>query len=104
MQRRELLRQQLAEQPLDAIVDKMLALEEQLAEARAFIAELKRQLFGTKAEKLTPEQAAQVQEIVIDLEEQQQRPEPLSKQVLKEERKIERERRPVRHPLPLKLE
>jgi transposase len=118
MQRRELLRQQLAEQPLDAIVDKMLALEEQLqqreeqlrekeeqlAEARAFIAELKRQLFGTKAEKLTPEQASQVQEIVIDLEEQQQRPEPLSKQVLKEERKIERQRRPVRHPLPLKLE
>jgi len=111
MERRDLLRQQLAEQPLDAIVDKMLALEEQLrqreeelAEARAFIAELKRHLFGSKAEKLTPEQAAQVQEIVIDLQKQQQRPEPLSKQVLKEERKIERERRPVRHPLPLKLE
>src|SRR5215471_1390201 len=111
MERRDLLRKQLAEQPLDAIVDKMLALEEQLrqreeelAEARAFIAELKRHLFGSKAEKLTPEQAAQVQEIVIDLQKQQQRPEPLSKQVLKEERKIERERRPVRHPLPLKLE
>ena len=47
MERRDRLRQQLAEQPLDAIVDKMLALEEQLrqreeelAEARAFIAEL----------------------------------------------------------------
>src|SRR5215468_757207 len=111
MERRDRLRQQLADQPLEAIVDKMLALEQQLrqreeelAEARAFIAELKRQLFGTKAEKLTPEQAAQVQEIVIDLEEQQQRPEPLSKQVLKQERKIERERRPVRHPLPLQLE
>jgi hypothetical protein len=69
MQSRDLLRQQLAEQPLDAIVDKMLALEEQLrqreeelAAARAFIAELKRQLFGSKVEKLTPEQAAQVQE------------------------------------------
>lgn len=109
MERPDLLRQQLAEQPLDAIVDKMLALEEQLrqreeelAEA-AFIAELKCHLFG-KTEKLTPEQGAHVQEIVIDLEEQQQQPEPLSKQVLKEERKIERERRPVRHPLTLKLE
>jgi transposase len=92
------------EQQLHQREEQLREKEEQLAEARAFIAELKRQLFGTKAEKLTPEQAAQVQEIVIDLEEQQQRPDPLGKQVLKEERKIERERRPVRHPLPLKLE
>jgi len=111
MERRDLVRQQLADQPLEAIVDKMLALEQQLrqreeelAEARAFIAELKRQLFGSKAEKLTPEQTVQVQEIVIDLEEQQQRPAPFSQQVLQEERKIERKRRPVRHPLPLELE
>jgi transposase len=111
MQRRDLLRQQLAEQSLEAIVDKMLALEEQLcqreeelAEAQAFIAELKRQLFGAKAEKLTPEQTAQVQEIVIDLKEQQQRPDPLSHQILKEERTIERQRRPVPPPVPLKLE
>jgi transposase len=111
LERRDLLRQQLAEQPLDAIVDKMLALEEQLrqreeelSEARAFIAELKRQLFGTTAEKLTREQAAQVQELIIDLEEQQQRPAPLSKQILKEERKIERQRRRVLPTLPVMLE
>jgi transposase len=118
MQRRELLRQQLAEQPLEAIVEQMLALEEQLcereeelrqkqeqlAEAQAFIAELKRQLFGSKAEKLSPEEQAQLDEIAGDLREQRQRPEPLSKQVLEEEQKAQRQRRPPRHPIPIELE
>jgi transposase len=108
MQRRELLRQQLAEQPLEAIVEQMLALEEQLrereeelrqkqeqlAEAQAFIAELKRQLFGSKAEKLSPEEQAQLDEIAGDLREQRQRPEPLA----------QRPRRPPRHPIPIELE
>src|SRR6266481_2870214 len=111
MERREVLRQQLAEQPLEAVVEQMLALEEQLrqkeeqlAEAQAFIAELKRQLFGPKAEKLSPEEQAQLDEIASDLREQRQRPEPLSQQVLAEEQKAQRQRRPARHPLPVELE
>ncbi len=111
MERREVLRQQLAEQPLEAVVEQMLALEEQLrqkeeqlAEAQAFIAELKRQLFGPKAEKLSPEEQAQLDEIASDLREQRQRPEPLSQQVLAEEQKAQRRRRPPRHPIPVELE
>ena len=103
MERREALRQQLAEQPLEAIVEQMLALEEQLrqkeeqlAEAQAFIAELKRQLFGPKAEKLSSEEQAQLDEIARDLREQKQRPEPLCQQVLEEEQKTQRARRPPR--------
>jgi transposase len=110
MERRERLLQQLAEQPLE-LVERVLVLEEQLrqkeeqlAEAQAFLAELKHQLFGSKAEKLSAEQEAQVEEIFDDLREQQQRPEPLSKQVLQEERKQQRQRRPARHPLPIQLE
>lgn len=110
MERRETLLQQLAERPLE-LVEQVLALEEQLrqkeeqlAEAQAFIAELKRQLFGPKAEKLSREEQAQIDEIVSDLREQRQRPEPLSKQVLEQERKAQRQRRSPRHPLPIKLE
>jgi len=111
MERREVLRQQLAEQPLETIVEQMLTLEEQLrqkqeelAEAQTFIAELKRQLFGPKAEKLSREEQEQIDEIVSDLREQRQRPDPLSKQVLEEERKTQRQRRPPRHPIPIQLE
>jgi transposase len=118
MERREVLRQQLVEQSLEESVEQMLALEEQLrqredelrqkqeelAEAQAFIAELKRQLFGPRAEKLSREEQAQIDEIVSDLREQRQRPEPLSKQVLEEEQKAQRQRRPPRHPVPVELE
>ncbi len=111
MERREVLRQQLAEQPLEAIVEQMLTLEEQLrqkqeelAEAQTFIAELKRQLFGPKAEKLSREEQEQIDEIVSDLGEQRQRSDPLSKQVLEEERKTQRQRRPPRRPIPIQLE
>ncbi len=108
MERREVLLQQLAEQPL-ALVEQVLALEQQLrhkedqlTEAQAFIAELKRQLFGAKAEKLSPEQAEQVEQIIDDLREQGQRPEPVIRQVLREEQKAQR--RPPRHPIPIELE
>jgi transposase len=110
MERREALLQQLAEHPLD-LVEKVLVLEEQLrqkaeelAQAQAFIAELKQRLIGHQAEKLSREQEAQIEEIVRDLREQGQRPEPLIQQVLTEERKTQRQRRAPRHALPIQLE
>ena len=85
--------------------------EQLLAEARAYIAELQRQLFGPKADKLSPEQEEQLRQLTGDLREQAQRPAPLSQEVLEPERppkdteKLQREaRRRVRHPLPVQLE
>jgi transposase len=118
MSPRETRLRELAEQPREALLEQVLRLEEQklaleqqlrqkeeqLTEAQAFIAELKRQLFGSKAEKLSPEQEAQVEQIVDDLREHEQRPEPVIQQVLQEERKKQRQRRPPRHPLPIELE
>jgi transposase len=117
MERREALLQQLAEQPLELVAE-VLALEEQLrrkdkelrqkeeelAEAQAFIAELKQRLIQHQAEKLSRQQEAQIDEIVGDLREQRQRPEPLVQQVLAEERKTQRQRRSPRYPLPIQLE
>jgi len=53
-----------------------------LAEARAYLAELKQQLFGPKADKLSPEQEAQLRQLTADVQEQAQRPPPLSQEVL----------------------
>ena len=59
--------------------DQALSEKEQLlAEARAYITELKQQLFGPKADKLTPEQETQLQQLAADAQEQAQRPPPLS--------------------------
>src|ERR1700693_2601502 len=118
MSPRETRLRELAEQPREALLEQVLRLEEQklaleqrlrqkeeqLTEAQAFIAELKRQLFGSKAEKLSPAQEAQVEQIVDDLREQGQRPEPVVQQVLQEEQKTQRQRRPPSHPLPIELE
>ena len=60
-------------------------LQDQLAEARAYIAELKQQLFGPKADKLTPEQEEQLQQLAAEAQEQAQRPPPLSQEVLEPE-------------------
>jgi hypothetical protein len=85
--------------------------EQLLAEARAYIAELKRQLFGPKADKLSPEQEEQLRQLSGDLREQAQRAVPLSQEVLeaelppKDKEKLQREaRRRIRHPLPVQLE
>jgi transposase len=101
-----LLQEQLAAR------DQALTQKDQLlAEARAYIAELKRQLFGPKADKLTPEQEAQLQQLAGDTQEQAQRPPPLSQDVLEAEpspkdtqdkEKPARSRR--RHPIPVQLE
>src|SRR5208283_1462523 len=107
------LHQQLSQQEqLLAATHQELARQEQLlAEARAYIAELKRQLFGPKADKLSPEQEEQLRQLAGDLREEAQRPAPLSQEVLelelppKDKEKLQREaRRRVRHPLPVQLE
>ena len=86
----------------------LAAVQAQLAEAQAYIAELKRQLFGSKAEPLSAEQEAQLQQLAKDLQEQAQRPGADSTPVLEEEKKEKRESkrrsRPARHPVPETLE
>ena len=77
-----------------------------LAEARAHIAELKRQLFGPKADKLTPEQEEQLRQVAGDLQEHARRPPPVSQEVLqselppKDKETLKEQPRRRRHPLP----
>ena len=84
---------------------------QQLAEAQAIIADLKRELFGAKADKLNEEQEAQLRQLLGDAQEQTQRTTPLSQEVLEEalaqERADQRQRakeRPRRHLPPVELE
>jgi transposase len=121
--RQELLRE-LAGNP-GALVDYALQLQEQLsqkdqllvqkeqslAEAQALIAELKQQLYGSRADQLTPEQEAQLQQLAGDLKDQAQRPPPLSQELLQEEVQKERasqqkrsKQRRRRHVPPVQLE
>lgn len=85
--------------------------EQQLAEARAIIAELKRELFGARADKLNPEQEAQLQQLLGDTQEQNERRPPISREVLQEtlaqERSEQRQSakdRPRRQLPPVELE
>ena len=88
--------------------DELARRQQQLDEARTYIAELKRQLFGPKTDKLSPEQEEQLRQVAGDVQEQAQRPPPVSQDVLepdlppkdKEKLKRERDRRQRRHPLP----
>ena len=84
---------------------------QQLAQAQAIIAELKRDLFGSKADKLNEEQEEQLRQLAGDAQEQNQRPPPLSQEVLEEalaqERAEQRRRaqeRTRRHLPPVQLE
>jgi transposase len=120
MDRREVLRQQFAGQPLEllehalkleaelsAIQARLADVEAQLAEAQAYIEELQRRLSGNKAESLSPEQQHKLDQLRKDLLEQAQRPGSLSQQVLQEEEErqpAERRSRPHRHPFPVSLE
>jgi transposase len=73
------LQQQLAQTLQD------LALKaQQLAEAQAIIADLKRDLFGAKADKLNAQQEEQLRQLLGDAQEQTQRAAPLSQEVLEE--------------------
>jgi transposase len=80
--------------------------EQRLAEAQAEIAELKRQLFGPKADRLSPEQQKQLDALGQDLDEHLKRPEPDGIEVLVDDAATARPRRArrVRHPLPAHLE
>jgi len=69
-----------------------------LDEAQAIIADLRRQLFGVKADRLTPEQEAQLTALQQDLVAAGARPGPASDEVLVDERRAKRNtrRRPPR--------
>ncbi len=77
-----------------------------MIETHAYIAELQRQLFGPKADKLSPEQEEQLRQVTGELQEHAQRPPPVSQEVLEPElppqdkEKLKREPRRRRHPLP----
>jgi len=57
---------------------------QQLAQAQAIIADLKRELFGAKSDKLNEEQEEQLRQLLGDAQEQSQRTAPLSQEVLEE--------------------
>jgi hypothetical protein len=80
--------------------------ERRLAAAQAEIDELKRQLLGPKAERLSPEQEEQLQEVARDLGEQAERPAPTADDVLVEDQSgyAQRQPRRRRHPVPADLE
>jgi transposase len=84
---------------------------QQLAEAQAIIADLKRELFGAKSDKLNEKQEEQLRQLLGDTQEQAQRTPPLSKEVLEEalaqEQAEQRQRakeRTRRHLPPVELE
>ena len=61
------------------------AYDQKLAEAQAQIAELQRELFGPKAERLTPEQQGQMHELLQDVEAEGRRPGAESAEVVEGE-------------------
>ena len=117
MKSREELLREATEHP-EKLVEYIAALQEQLgqkteqlAQAQALIAELKRELFGAKADKLNAEQEQQLRQLLEDVQEQNQRPPPLSQELLDEavaqERAEQRQRakeRRRRHLPPVELE
>jgi len=90
------------------LAEALMEVQAQLAEAKAYIAELKRQLFGSKGEPLSAEQEAQLEQLANDAQEQAKSPAPDTLQVLEEEEQAKKERRkskrPSRHPLPPTME
>ena len=76
MKSREELLREATEHP-EKLVEYIAALQEQLgqkteqlAQAQALIAELKRELFGAKADKLNAEQEQQLRQLLEDVQEQ----------------------------------
>ena len=90
------------------LAEALMEVQVQLAEAKAYIAELKRQLFGSKGEPLSAEQEAQLEQLADDAQEQAKSPASASLEVLEEEEQAKKERRkskrPSRHPLPPTME
>lgn len=81
---------------------------ERIAETEAQIAELKRKIFGPRADRLTPQQEQQLQNVIDDMEAEAKRASPDSDQVLSEENPPKpNPRKPAsrrRHPVPAHLE
>jgi transposase len=77
--------------------------EAQLRQALLELAELKRQLFGERSERLTDEEQAELAEVAGDLQEQAQRDPPAGMEVLEDQEPAATPRR-RRHPLPEHLE
>jgi hypothetical protein len=105
----ELLRE-FADNPA-GLAEYAAQLQQQLAEAQAIIADLKREIFGAKADKLNKEQEEQLRQLLDDAQEQTQRTAPLSQEVLQDalaqERADQRQRakeRTRRHLPPVELE
>jgi transposase len=109
-QEQELIQHQQAlsehQQELIKHQQELIQHQQLLAEARTYIADLKRQLFGPKADKLNPEQEEQLRQVAGELQEHNQRPPPVSRDVLEpdlpppDKEKLKRELRQRRHPLP----
>jgi len=95
MKSREELLQEFGGNP-QRWADDAVELQQQLAEAQALIADLNQQLLGAKAEKLSPEQEEQLQQVLGDVQDQAQRSPPLSQDMLqaalKDEGKEQRQR------------
>jgi len=99
---------------LRLLLAKLQALTEEydhkLTELEAELAELKRELFGPKSDRLTPEQQEQLSALNQDLEADAERPDAASDGVLDEDeeddkqRKRTQRRRGGRHPLPAHIE
>jgi transposase len=82
---------------------------ERIAEAEAQIAELKRELFGPKADRLSPQQEDQLKQVIDDMQAEAERAAPDSDPVLSEEEESSKRkpRKPAsrrRHPMPVHLE
>lgn len=81
---------------------------ERIVEAEAQIAELKRELFGPKADRLSPEQEDQLKNVIDDMKAEAERPAPDSDQVLSDEEPPKQKQRKQtprrRHPMPAHLE
>ena len=67
--------------------------DQQLAQAQALIAELKQQLFGSRAEKLTPDQENELAALATDVQDQKEQPAPLTQEVLEEALEKDKEER-----------
>ena len=82
------------------------AYDQKLREAQAEIAALQRELFGPKADRLTPEQQDQLNQLLADMEAESQQPAPDADSVLEEEetQKASRRKHRTRHPLPVEME
>lgn len=82
--------------------------DELIAEKNAIIEELKRQLFGSRGEKLTPEQETELTEAVEALQEELEGPAADSEECLEQDSTESKEkpkrRRGGRHPIPDHLE